>query len=151
MQVILEKTVPKLGLLGEVVSVKNGYARNFLFPKKMALLSSEHNRASVAKRVKTVRASELKQQDEAKALAKILEGVSVTIAVKANEEGKLFGSISAVEVVAAIKKDKGLELDKSVVEFREHIKQLGVYTVALKLHALVHQDVKVWVVREAAA
>jgi large subunit ribosomal protein L9 len=151
MQVILEKTVPKLGLLGEVVSVKNGYARNFLFPKKMAVLSSKHNLASVAKRVKTVRATELKQQDEAKALAKVLEGVSVTIAVKANEEGKLFGSISALEVVHAIKKDKGLDLDKSVVEFREHIKQLGVYTVALKLHALVHHDVKVWVVREAAA
>jgi large subunit ribosomal protein L9 len=149
MQVILEKTVSKLGLLGEVVHVKDGYARNFLFPKKIAVLASTHNLASVAKRVKTIREIELKQQDEAKALVKILEGVSITIAVKANEEGKLFGSISATEVVDAIKKDKGLDLDKSVVKFSEHIKQLGVYTVTLKLHALVHHDIKVWLVREA--
>ena len=151
MQIILEKTVPKLGLIGEVVNVKDGFARNFLFPRKLAVRASEHNLSMVVKRVKAVRESELKQQDEAKALAKILEGVSVTIAVKANEEGKLFGSVSPSEVVDAIKKEKGLELDKGLVEFREHIKQLGVYTVALKLHALVHHDVKVWVVREAAA
>lgn len=150
MEVILEKTVPKLGLVGAIVNVSDGYARNFLFPQKLAVQASKHNIAAVEKRIKTIREKELKEQEEAKLLAAKLEGLSINIEVKASEDGKLFGSVTAREIAEAMK-TKGYDLDKKVVGLDEPVKFLGVYTVPLKLHALVQTDIKVWVIRESDA
>ena len=149
MEVILEKTVPKLGLIGTVVKVSDGYARNYLLPQGLAVVATKHNVAAVEKRIKTIREQELKEQEEAKVLASKLEGISVNIEVKASEDGKLFGSVSSKEIADALK-DKGFDLDKKCIALDDHLKFLGVYTVTLKLHALVTTDIKVWVIREAA-
>ena len=149
MEVILEKTVPKLGLVGSVVKVTDGYARNYLLPQGLAVVATKHNVSLVEKRIKTIREQELKEQAEAKTLAEKLEGVSVNIEVKASEDGKLFGSVTSREIADALV-SKGYELDKKCVSLDDPIKFLGVYTVNLKLHALVHTDIKVWVIRETA-
>ncbi|OVE73610.1 50S ribosomal protein L9 [bacterium B13(2017)] len=148
MEVILEKTIPKLGLIGAIVKVADGYARNFLLPKKLAIMATKHNVAMVEKRIKAIRAKELQEQQAFQSLAEKLEGVSVNIEVKASEDGKLFGSVSNKEIAESLK-EKGFDIDKKSIDLEEHIKYLGVYTIALKLHHLVQTEIKVWVIRES--
>lgn len=148
MEVILEKTIPKLGLIGEIVKVADGYARNFLLPRKLAVKASRHNIETVEKRIKMIRIRELQEKDEAQKLAERLEGSSVNIEVKASEDGKLFGSVSEREIADALH-EKGFEIDKKCIALDDHIKFLGVYNVQLKLHALVQSEIKVWVIRES--
>ena len=148
MEIILEKTVPKLGLVGEVVKVSDGFARNYLLPKKFAVKATKHNLVMVANRVKVLREKELQEEAIAKELAKQLEGMSFNIQVKASEEGKLFGSVTELDIVSALK-EKGYDLEKKNISLKDHIKYLGVYSIPLKLHALVQADIKVWVIREA--
>lgn len=147
MEIILEKTVPKLGIVGEVVKVADGYARNFLLPKGLAVAANKHNLEVVKNRVKKVREEELKSQDTALSVAKQLKDIKIDVEVKASEEGKLFGSVGEAEIVQGLK-EKGFEIDKKCVDLKEHFKHLGVYDVHLKLHPMVQLDIKVWVIRE---
>jgi large subunit ribosomal protein L9 len=147
-EVILEKTVPKLGLVGEVVKVADGYARNFLLPQGIAKLATPHMQMVVAKRVKHVREQELQEQEIAQSLATQLSEVTLNFEVKASEDGKLFGSVSATDIAKALK-EKGFELDKKHIHLDEPMKELGVYTVPLKLHAMVQTEIKAWVIRES--
>ncbi|MBN2144370.1 MAG: 50S ribosomal protein L9 [Candidatus Aureabacteria bacterium] len=149
MKLILEKTVPKLGLVGEVVDVAEGYARNYLLPKRFGVKATKHNLDVVANRVKTIREKELQELENAKKLSKTLEGLSVNLKVKAGDDGKLFGSVTEAEIAEALK-EKGYDFDKKLVDLDKHIKFLGIYTVPLKLHPLVSVNIKVWVIRESS-
>ena len=147
MEVILEKTVEKLGLVGTVVKVKEGFARNYLLPEGLAVKATKHNLQVVEKKIKVIREKELEEKENASEVAKKLEGASINIEVRASDDGKLFGSVTEKEIAESLK-EKGFDIDKSKVKMDEHFKYLGVYNVIIKLHAMVQVEVKIWVIRE---
>ena len=146
-EVILREDVKSLGKAGELVRVRPGYARNFLLPKGLAYEASEGNKKRIAAETKA-RTTRLEAgKVEAQAFAGRLGGVTVTIAGKAGEEGKLFGSVTAQDIVDALAK-QGLEVDRRRVELTHPIKALGFHTVMVRLHPDVHAEVRVQVVGE---
>jgi len=146
-EVFLIADVKDLGVEGDVVKVANGYARNYLFPRNLGAPVTEATKRKLAK-IQGDR-EEKKKQDLLGASQKATElaNVSVTIAVKAAEGEKLYGSIGVAEIAEAIKK-QGVELDKSALVIEEPIKELGVYDVKVQLHPEIETAVKVWIVEE---
>lgn len=148
--VILRENVAKLGSAGEVVTVKPGFARNYLLPQGLAYEATDAN----LKRLEDERrrAEERAKRDflEARRRAAALEEVSLTFQARAGEESKLFGSIGSADIADKLNTELGLdfEVDRRSVELDEPIKALGVYNIALKLHADVRPEIKVWVVKE---
>jgi len=136
-----------LGKIGDVVDVKDGYARNFLIPRQIAYLATEGNIKALEEEKKVVAKKEAANLDNARNLAAELEKISITIPVKVGEEEKIFGSVTTQMIADAIK-GKGFEIDKRKIEISEPIKALGIYTVNVKLHSDVNASVKTWVVRE---
>lgn len=147
MKVILRKNFDQLGKVGEVVNVKDGYARNFLIPRQIAYQATAGNIRALEEEKKQIQKREAKELEEAQKLAVELEKVSVTIPVKVGEEDKIFGTVTNQMIVDALK-EKGFEIDKRKVEITEQIKSLGIYTVSVKLHSNVTAAIKTWVVRE---
>ena len=147
MEVILREDVVKLGSRGQVVKVAAGYARNFLLPKRLAVAATEANKKIVDQERQAHLRREVKLEGEAQDLAKLLGGVTVTIAQKAGENDQLFGSVTSKDVAEALEK-AGYTIDRRKVELAEPIKQLGEHTVAVKLHRSVSAGVKVVVVKE---
>ena len=147
MRIILREDIDKLGQMGEVVNVKDGYARNFLIPKNKALPATPSNLRVLEeeKKQKAVRTN--KQKIEAEKMALQFVNLSVTASVKVGEEDKVFGSITSQDIVALIT-EKGIEIDKKKIVLDEPIKALGIYDVKIKLHPEVETTVKVWVVKE---
>jgi len=147
MEVLLREDVANLGKRGEVVKVADGHARNFLLPRKMAVIPSEH--ALKAIEAEKCRAEKAAQQEAEKyrELAASLEGTSCTITAKAGEGGHLFGSVSAAQIAQAFQ-EEGHKVDEHMVSLEEPIKELGVYTVQLKIHPGVESVTRVWVVGE---
>lgn len=148
-KVILRENVEKLGEAGEVVSVKPGYARNFLLPQELAY---EATAASIRQLEQERERGEQKARRdylEARRRASQLEEVSLTFHARAGEESKLFGSIGSADIADRLA-EQGLdfEVDRKDVELDEPIKALGVYNVPVKLHAEVRPEVKVWVIKE---
>ena len=147
MDVILREDVEKLGRTGEVVSVKDGYARNFLLPRGLAYLATDGNRRRLE--------AERRQQDRrvaadvasARELATRLETVSLSFTMKAGEGDKLFGSVTAGDIAERLAAE-GLPVDRKTVELENPIKTLGVYKVPIRLHGDVKPEVRVWVVKE---
>ena len=147
MEIILTTSVDGLGGRGDIVQVKDGYARNFLLPRKMALPAT--------RAMKKVMNEENKLQDirgdkEKRIIleaARKMKDISVTIVVQSGEEDKLYGSVSEYDIARAIT-ELGFKVDHHMVRLEEHIKLLGVYTVAVELHKEVEIQVKVWVVKE---
>ena len=147
MDVILLNTVPSLGERGETVKVKPGYARNYLFPRKLALPVSESNRRVFKEEEKVLaKRDELEKYNAQHAAAKLTD-VSCTIPVQVGEEDRLYGSVTANDI-AKVLKDQGFDIDKKQVVLEEPIKQLGVYTIDVKLHRDISAPIKVWVVKE---
>jgi large subunit ribosomal protein L9 len=146
MEVMLLDDVNGLGTKGASVRVADGYARNYLLPRKLAIVVSP-KAAQVYQEVERQRALRdklaLKTAEEE---AKRLNAAQVTISVQANEEDTLFGSITNADIAAALER-AGQPADKHRIELEEHIKKLGVYDVPVRLHAGVAASVKVWVVR----
>lgn len=147
MQVILLDKVQNLGALGDTVNVKPGYARNYLIPSGHAVAANDENRAEFE-----IRRAELERQQadviaRAAARAKGLEGVSVSISRKAGDEGKLFGSVGAIDVVEALVA-AGHQVERSEVSVPETIRQLGEYSIEVRLEADVHTSIQVLVVAE---
>ena len=147
MQIILQETIEKLGARGDVVTVKEGYARNYLLPHKLALEASPGNlkrlekiRATLAKRTVT-------ERDQAQQQADLLNAVTVTLARKAGETDQLFGSVSAADLSDELAK-QGFTVDKRRVELPEPIKVIGEYSVTAKLVHEVTATFKVIVLRE---
>jgi len=147
MKVILRKNFDQLGKVGDLVNVKDGYARNYLIPRQIAYQATVGNIRAMEEEKKQIQKRDAKELDEAQKLMAELEKVSVTIPVKVGEEDKIFGTVTSQMIVDGLK-EKGFELDKRKVEITEPIKALGIYSVAVKLHSNVTATVKTWVVRE---
>jgi len=143
MQVILLQDVNKLGKKGDVVKVNDGYARNFILPKKLGLEATDKNLRDLAiqKAEEEKKAKEI--YEEAKALGAELEKKTVTLEIKGGEGGKTFGSITAKEIAAGLKEQTGLEIDKKKLVLAEAIKTAGAFKVGVKLHPKVTVDLNV--------
>jgi len=150
MQIILIEDVANLGGIGDLVAVKPGYARNFLLPRKFAILASSKNVARLEheKRIASFKLTRAKA--ESAEIAKKLSGTSVTIARKVGEQDKLFGSVTSHDVAQALS-DKGVQVDRRRVHLAEPIKALGEYKVPVRLRADITVEVKVVVVAEPSA
>jgi len=147
MKVILIEDVDKLGKLGDAVNVKRGYARNFLFPRKLAMEATD-NSLKVLEQKKKKREQELvKIKAEIEQLAGKISGVSCTVPMAAGEDDKLFGSVTTEHIKEAFAQE-GIEIDKKQIELTEPIRKLGVYQVEIKLHPEVTASAKVWVVKK---
>ena len=129
------------------MKVSEGYARNYLFPKKLAMEASERNKKILEAEGKVARRKDARMLKESKSLAEGLEKISCEIRVKAGENEKLFGSVTAKDIADSLKA-QGVEVDKKDVLLEEPIKELGRYTVEVRLHPEVTGKVKVWVVKE---
>ncbi len=147
MKVILRQDFETLGKIGEVVDVKDGYARNFLFPRGLAYAALKGNIRALDDEKKAVEKRSLQELKAAETLAAELETVSITIPVQVGEEDKIFGTVTT-QMIADALKEKGHDIDKRKVEIEEPIKALGIYGVNLKIHQNVNAKIKVWVVRE---
>jgi large subunit ribosomal protein L9 len=147
MKVILRQNHESLGQIGEVVDVKEGYARNFLIPRKIAYVALKGNMKALEEEKKTFLKKKQHEITTAESLAAELEKVSVSIPVQVGEEDMIFGTVTA-QMIADALKEKGFEVDKRKIEIEEPIKALGIYAVNLKVHANVNAKIKVWVVRE---
>ena len=147
MQVILREDIDKLGKIGDLVKVADGYARNFLVPKKKAIEATPDNLNSMnhAKKMVSDRIRRIKK--DATAEADRLKGLAVIIKAKTGEEGKIFGSVTTMDIADAVKA-QGVEIDKRKIVLDEPIKRLGDYTVSVKLHSDILADIKVSVIAE---
>ena len=147
MKVILRKNFDQLGKIGDLIDVKDGYARNFLLPRQVAYIATKGNIRALEEEKQQLAKKEVKELETAKVLAAELENVSITIPVKVGEEDKIFGSVTSQMISDALK-EKSYEIDKRKIDLAEPIKALGIYTVNIKLHNEVTANVKTWVVRE---
>jgi large subunit ribosomal protein L9 len=142
MEVILKQDVNNLGFTHDIVSVKNGYARNFLIPNGLAIIASETNRKILTELKKQQSFKAEKIKNEALAIAKVLEGLTLRIGAKAGASGKIFGSVNSVQIVNAIKEAKNIEIDrKRVVLNEDAIKEVGEYKAKIRLHKEVQFDI----------
>lgn len=146
-EVLLMSNVPPLGSEGDVVTVADGYARNYLLPKNLAAPVSEATRRRLVK-LQAQRAERLKKElGAAQNMAASLENVSCTIAVKTGEEDQLYGSVTASDITASLA-EQSITIDRHSVELEHPIKELGCYDVPIRLHPEVTATIKVWVVEE---
>lgn len=143
MQVLLLKDVPNLGKAGTVKNVADGYARNFLFPKKLAVPATPE----ALKQAEAIRKAALRRQqrieEEAEVLAKELEAVTLTFKAKAGESGKLYGSVTAAHIAEALSAKTGMEFDKRKIDLEDSLKELGAHQVRIKLAPSVSASVRV--------
>ncbi|NLE91677.1 MAG: 50S ribosomal protein L9 [Elusimicrobia bacterium] len=147
MKVILTDNIEKIGKLGTMVNVKDGFARNFLFPRKLAVPSTPGNLKALEAKMKR-KAKELEAlKNEAEKTRARLEALSLTMPVLTQEDDKLYAGISSVDILQALK-DEGIILQKSDILLEEPIRALGIYEVPVKLHPEVEGKVKVWVVKK---
>lgn len=142
MKIILLKDVKKLGKKDDVVNVSDGYARNFLFPRKLALEAKESNLNLLNNRKETERKQKLQEVEEAQKLADKLKNQEIILKVKSGDNGKLFGSISGKDIADELKEKFNLDIDRRKVNV-ETIRQLGVYDVEIKLYPEISTKIKV--------
>ena len=147
MKVILRKNFNQLGQIGDLVNVKEGFARNFLFPRQIALIANDSNLKALEEEKKQASTKEAKNIESANKLSAELEKVSVTIPVTVGEDEKLFGSVTTKMISDALK-EKGYEIDHRKIDIQEPIKALGIYDIKIKIYADVTASVKTWVVRD---
>jgi len=147
MDVILREDIEHLGRAGELVRVKDGYARNFLIPQGLALQATDGNRRRIDAERKRRADRHAADRASAEGLAAKLSDVSLTFTMKAGEGDRLFGSITAADVAGKLQ-ELGYDIDKRRVELAEPIKLVGIYKVPVRLESGVHAEVRVWVVRE---
>lgn len=148
MEVILKQDVKNLGNRDEIVKVKPGYGRNFLIPQGMAILATESNKKVLAESVRQRAHKEEKLRTEASGMAEKLASMKIEVGAKVGESGKIFGSVNAIQLTEAIRK-QGIEVDRKNVSFdAEAIKQLGTYTAHIKIYKDIKVDVSFEVVAE---
>ena len=149
MEVILIQDVANLGYKNDIVKVRDGYGRNYLLPNKLAIIANESNRKQLAENLKQQAHKLAKLLADAQALAEKLASVVITVPVKANEDGKIFGTVTTQQIADALKAQE-IEVDKKVITV-EPIKQVGEYEATARLHREVKAAIKINVVAEAAA
>jgi large subunit ribosomal protein L9 len=147
MKIILKKDHPGLGNIGDVLSVKNGFARNFLIPQGIAVSATLKNTRILEEEQKLIARRGQKDKRQAELVAQELEKISITATVAVGEEDRVFGSVTS-QTIAELLLKKGYEVDKRKIILDEPIKALGVYTVPIKLHSEVEAKIRVWVVKE---
>ena len=143
MKVILLEDVKALGKKGEIVNINDGYARNFVLPKKLGVEATPKNLNDL--KLQNANKEKLAQEamDAAKELANKLEAGKVVLTIKTGEGGKAFGSVSSKEIATEVKNQMGYEIDKKKIQLKDAIKTLGTHTVPVKLHAKVTAELKV--------
>ena len=146
MEVILLERIERLGQMGDVVNVKNGYARNYLLPQKKALRKTKDNMAVFEAKRKEYEAHNLKMKQDAEALAKKMEGLSVIIVRQAAETGQLYGSVTMRDICEVIR-DAGYHVERSQINLNQPFKNLGIFDVKVSLHPDVVQTVRVNIAR----
>ncbi len=147
MEVILREDIQKLGSKGDIVTVKDGYARNYLLPQKLALLATTGTRKQVVEMKAAAARKDASQKSAAETLAEQMSAVELTFTVKAGESDQLFGSVTSMDIAEALEA-KGFSIDRRKVELAEPIRTLGEYTVPVRIHREVAASVKLQVVRE---
>ena len=148
-KVILRQDVAELGRSGDVVTVKPGYARNFLLPNGLAFEATTSNIKQLEEEKRRGEAKTKRDFLEARRRAAQLENVSLTFHANAGEEGKLFGSITSGDIADRLREQNlDFEVDKRDIELDESIKALGVYTVPIRLHTDVKPEIKIWVIKQ---
>ncbi len=147
MQLILQQDVPNVGKAGDVVSVKEGYGRNYLLPKKLAVKAEPGNIKQLDHQKRVVAAKLSKMKHSAEELAGKLGQLSLTISREAGEEDKLFGSVANKDIAESLR-NEGFIIDRHDIQLEAQIKSLGVFDVPVRLHPEVTGTVKVWVVKK---
>ena len=146
MQIILTEEITGVGRAGEIVNVKDGFGRNYLLPKNLAVLATSNNVKALEHEKKIISDRQNKLKREAEKVAKTIEGLSCSIPCQVGEEGKLFGSVTSIDIEKFLK-GKGVDVDKRDILLDEPIRSLGDYTVSVKLHQDVKANLKVSVVK----
>ena len=147
MEVILSQDVVKLGKIGDVIKVKDGYARNFLIPQKKAYLATSLNLKRIEQQEKKKRAQYEKEMKEAESLANKLNKISATVTAEVNDLEKLYGAISETEIVKALEVE-GFNIDKKSIIVEKPIDELGIFEIGIKLHSEVTAKVRLWVTKK---
>jgi len=148
MKVILLTDVPKLGKQGEVVQVSDGYARNFLLPKSLAVEASEARLRELKQKNEQLEKRKEKEEQKAIWIKEKIEGQTVVVQAKCGEGGKLFGAVTSKEITDALKAQYKVDIDKKRVEIKEPIRHLGEYPVRIRLHSKAMAEVNVRVEEE---
>ena len=147
MQVILLEDVPSLGKAGDLLKVSDGYGRNYLIPQKKAILATEKNLKVLEHQKRLVQHRMGQVKKDAEKIVEQIEGLSCTFAKTVGESGKLFGSVTSMEIESFLK-ENGIDVDRKKILLEEPIKNLGMFTVPIKLRPEVTAHLKVWVVQE---
>lgn len=148
MEIILKQDVPNLGHKDDIVTVKNGYARNYLIPKGLATVASETAKKVLAENIKQRAHKQVKIKADAEGVAKSLEGLKLTIGAKTSSTGKIFGSVNTIQIAEALN-EKGFEIDRKLITIdNDHVKEVGTYTAQIKLHRDVVVQIEFEVVPE---
>jgi large subunit ribosomal protein L9 len=147
MEVILRQAVEKLGHPGDIVKVSPGYARNFLLPRGFAYEATPGNRKRIEREKARLEQAEEVRRGSAQELATKLEQVSLTFSARVGDEGKLFGSVTSSDIAHQLEA-QGFAIEKRQIDLHEPIRSLGVYRVPIRLHADVHPEIKVWVIKQ---
>lgn len=148
MKVILLQDVKSLGKSGEIVNVNDGYARNFIIPKKLGVEANNKNLNDLKLKKSNEERIAKENKEAAGKLAGELKAGQVTLKIKVGEGGKAFGSVSGKEIAAAVKEQMGLDVDKKKIQLKETLKTLGTHLVAVKLHPEVTAELKVVIEEE---
>ena len=147
MEVILSQDIPKLGRVGEVVKVKEGFARNWLLPRKLAYVATSTNLKKIELQKKKRQFQYDQERKDAETLAEKLSKVSCTVNVEVNDLDKLYGAISEADVTRALEVE-GFKVDKKNVIFDKPIEELGIFEVGVKLHSEVTAKIRLWVTKK---
>lgn len=150
MKVILKKDIVNIGDENEIINVSEGFGRNFLLPKKLAIVASSSAIAERERNKKKIEKKANEKKEEMKKVAENIAGKTLEITTDAGESGKLFGSVTAHDIAVAIKKDLGIEIDKRKIALKEHIKAAGEYTFTIKLFKDVEVEMHLKVIASIA-
>jgi large subunit ribosomal protein L9 len=145
MKIFLLKSVPKVGLKGEIIHVSEGYARNFLIPQKYGIEVTPHNESSLKHKIKVVENRKEALQNELTLKAENMKDVSITLSKKIHDGGKLYGAVTSTEV-SDLLKDQGYDIDKSQINFGQSVKSVGDYKVSIKLSPSIKTNITLHVV-----
>jgi large subunit ribosomal protein L9 len=147
LKIILREDLKKLGKCGEVVEVKDGFARNYLIPKNLAIAATKGNLKAIEEVVRQKKLRDNKSLRKDQRLKAEIEKISVTAEVAVGEEDKVFGSVTTQQI-AELMKEKGFVIDRHQIELDEPLKALGVYTIPIKISSDVQANLKLWVVKK---
>ncbi len=147
MKIILKEDIKKIGKMGQIVDVADGYARNYLVPKGLAVEASTKNIRSLEHEKRIIHEKAKKLKDSAQDIASRISSMTLTIKAKAGEEEKLFGSVTTMDIAEALL-NEGIEIDKKKISLEEPIKRLGSYSVQIKLHSDVSVPLNIQIIQE---